>query len=270
MTDKLKDEIVEKVEDKENKVEVIKEVKLSSTELEAIDEGWKTKEDWIADGKDEADWRPAKEFKERGELFRKIDALAHELKTTRSTMTALKGHYEKVKETEFKRALDTLKQEKKLALENGDVDAVIDIDEQISNVKDTQKAQKVQVQQQPEIHPDFTVWVQRNQWYANDREMQAFADSIGRAYALNTPGIEPNKVLQYVTSKVKQAYPDKFTNPRREAPSPVDGAKAPRKNKEEDFALSEDEERVMNKLIKQKVLTKEQYIAELKSYKERR
>ena len=35
-------------------------------------------------------------FKERGELFAKIDAVNHELKTTRSTMAALKSHYEKV------------------------------------------------------------------------------------------------------------------------------------------------------------------------------
>lgn len=260
MTEEVKEVVAEVV-----KLEV---PELSASEVEAVEAGWQTKEDWIAAGKEESDWRPAKEFTDRGELFRKIDALATELKTTRSTMAALKGHYEKVKETEFKRALETLKIEKRTALENGDVDAIIEIDDKIADVKDTQKLQEKTEVVQPEIHPDFTNWVTKNTWYSTNKEMQAFADSIGRAYAVNTPGIDPATVLKYVTIKVKQAYPEKFVNPNRSAPGATEGANAPRKSKaDESFELTADEERVMTKLVRQKVMTKEQYIAEIKAYK---
>ena len=261
MTEEVKPEVVEE------KPVVTEQPEFTETELEALDDGWKPKSEWVAAGKPEEEWRPAKEFKERGELFRRIEALSTELKTTRSTMNALKGHYEKVKETEFKRALDTLRTEKRNALEQGDVDAVMEIDDKIATVRETQKEQARQAAvQTPEVHPDFTHWVGQNTWYSTNKEMQAFADSIGRAYAVANPGSQPAEVLKYVTSKVKQTYPDKFTNPRRsEAGATESGGKTPSKSKADTFELTEDESRVMDKLVKQKVMTKEKYIEQIKA-----
>ena len=256
MTEEIKQEIAE---------EVKQEVVLSDIEQEAVAEGWQPKEDWIKAGHKEEDWRSAKEFKERGELFRKIDNLASELKNTRSTMAALKGHYEKVKEVEFKRALDTLKAEKKAAFDAGDSDAIIDIDDKILEIKAVQKAQEQQVEAAPAIHPEFSKWVESNSWYTSNPEMQGFADSIGRAYASTNPGIDPVTVLKYVTTKVKQAYPDKFQNQRRTAPSPVEGGTTQKKTATPEFELTEDEQRVMDKLVRQKVMTKEKYIESIKN-----
>ena len=258
--------VAEVVEKEIVDVPEVVEPEYTPTELEALDEGWKSKADWVAAGKPEDEWRPAKEFKERGELFRKIETLSQELKTTRSTMNALKGHYEKVRETEFKRALESLKSEKRAAFESGDVDALLEIDDKIALVKDTQRAQtaaeKVQV---PEVHPDFTQWMTQNPWYSSNKEMQEFADSIGRAYAVSKPGVQPQEVLKYVSTKVKQAYPDKFTNPRRQEASPTDGGgKTVTRKQVDTFELTADEEKVMTKLVKQNVLTKEQYIEQIK------
>ena len=258
-------EDVKTTEESKEPVVEDKEVALTPTEIAAVEQGWQTKEDWEAAGKSIDEWRPAKEFKERGELFAKIETLSADLKNTRSTMAALKGHYEKVKETEFKRALQTLKQEKIAALENGEIARSVEIDDEIAEVKSTQKAQEIIQAAQPEIHPEFTQWAAANQWYSTNKEMQEFADSLGRAYAVSNPGIAPSVVLKYVTTKVKSAYPEKFTNPARTAPSATEGSPGVRKVvKSDDFQLSADEERVMNNLVKQGVLTKEKYISQIK------
>lgn len=246
------------------------EVTLSPIEQEAVEEGWIPKHEWVAAGNKEEEWRPARDFKERGELFRRIDQLTTDLKTTRSTLGALKGHYEKVKESEFQRAYETLKQEKRQALEQGDAGAVVDIDEKIAEIKETQKQQAAEttVPQEQQVHPDFTSWVSKNSWYTSNTEMQNFADSIGRAYALSKPGVAPNDVLKYVSTKVKQAFPEKFENPKRTEPSPVEGSKGTRTtSKSESYELSVDEERVMNKLVRQGAITKEDYIRDLKQIK---
>lgn len=249
--------------------EVVEVVELTPVELEAVEEGWQSKEDWVAAGKEEGDWRSAKEFKERGELFRRIDSITQELKSTRSAMTALKGHYEKVKDTEFKHAMDTLKAEKRQALTEGDADAVVAIDERIVEVREAQKAVQSQAVAAPEIHPDFTSWVGRNTWYNSNNEMRNFADSIGRAYAVDNPGVQPSDVLRYVTTKTKAAFPDQFQNPARSGKGSVEGVPATRTAKAAggDYELNEDESRVMNKLVKSGLITKEKYIADLKKIK---
>ena len=259
--------MTEEIKDESGTPEVTDTPEFTEVEHEALEQGWKPKSEWMAQGKPEDEWRPAKEFKERGELFQKIETLSQELKSTRSTMKALQGHYEKVKETEFKRALETLKQDKRSALEEGDVDAVMEIDDKIATVRETQRAQAAAEQAQtPEVHPEFVAWVSRNQWYSSDKEMQTFADSIGRAYALSKPGVQPSEVLKHVTAKVKQTYPEKFTNPRRSETGAADASSStPSRKKADSFELTADEEKVMNKLVSQKVMTKEKYIEQIKA-----
>jgi len=238
---------------------------LSEVEIEAQEAGWKTKEEWVAGGKAESEWTPAKQWKKEFDLFQKIETLNKDLKSTRSTLTALKGHYEKVKETEFKAALETLKAQKKRALDEGDSDAVIDIDDKIDQVKETQR-QVNAINPQPEVHPDFSAWVQRNQWYSTDTELQEFADTVGRSYAKANPGIDPKDVLKHVAEKVKRTYPEKFKNERRTS-APAVEASRPQGKKTEDYELSDLERQVMEKLVRGGHTTKEKYIAELKKAK---
>ena len=83
-------------------------------ESEAREQGWRPKEEFEGDPEK---WRPAKEFVERGELFGKIDTLGKELKETKKALKMLQEHNSKVKETEFKRAVEELKSLQKKHLE---------------------------------------------------------------------------------------------------------------------------------------------------------
>jgi hypothetical protein len=94
--------------------------------------------------------------------------------------------------------------------------------------------------------------------------MRDTADAIGVKYAKRN--LPPDEVLRRVTEDVKKLYPDKFRNPNKDRASAVEtkaGVTKPAKAND-DFDLTPDENKVMNQLIRLGVVTKEQYIADLK------
>lgn len=250
---------------------VVESVQHSVVEERAMSQGWKPKEQYVADGGNESDWRPAKEFVDRGELFSKIEEGKREIRNLRKTMQLFREHHEKVRQTEYQRALDDLKVAKKAALIDGDADRVIEIDQQILDTREAQK-QAVMVQAAedvaaPAINPAFSAWVERNQWYSYDTEMKAFADQFGTSYAQQNPGLTIERVLKEVETRVKKAYSEKFTNPRKQdAPDVEAGGKAPRSSRSNaGIELTEDEQRAMRRFVKAGAMTEEQYIAEVKA-----
>ena len=238
----------------------------SEAENSAMEQGWKPKDQYEGD---ESKWVPAEEFLRRGELFSKIDSVNRELKDTRKALKALQEHHIKVKAAEYQHALQTLRDEKRKALEDGDADALIEIDEKIADEKARQNQEK-QVAQQVASAPDprFVQWVNENGWYTQDVELRGFADEAGVAYSRTHPDVDPVDVLKYVKERIKKAFPEKFSNPNRDKPNTVEGRGTPAsKAKSDDFELTEEERKVMNTFIRAEVMTKEEYIAELRKVK---
>lgn len=238
----------------------------SDAELKAMESGWKPKEEF---GGDTSKWVDAEEFNRRGELFDKIDVLSRDLKESKKALRMLQEHHQKVRESEYKRALTELKAEKKAAYESGDSDKLVEIDDRIAEVKVLQTREEQQLKQQANSpDPRFVQWVERNNWYAQDTELRAFADTTGTAHAASNPGKSPEEVLDYVSKKVRQAYPEKFTNPNRTKPSAVEGnAQIKDTSRKPAYQLSEEEVRVMNTFVRQGIMTKDEYIAQLKQVK---
>ena len=236
-------------------------------EQRAIEMGWRPKEEF--DG-DEVDFIDAKEFVRRKPLFDKIEHQNKELKEVKKVLKSLQDHHVKVKETEFQRAVEYLKVQKKQAYEEGDTDKIIEIDDQIAEMRSQKQTQAAAVnvsEEAKQIHPDFAKWVDTNRWYAQDKSLRKFADALGVTYAEDNPELSPTEVLKYVTGQVKRAYPDKFTNPNKTKPAAVDGGNSSTKASTSNgsFQLTEDETRVMNQFVRAGILTKEQYIADVKS-----
>jgi tetratricopeptide (TPR) repeat protein len=236
-------------------------------EEQAREQGWKPKEEYQGDP---SKWRSAKEFVDRGELFTKIDSLGRELKDTKKALAMLQEHHTKVKETEYKKALEELKNLQKKHLEEGNSDGYLETTELLTDLKAEQKAREVYektVPQQPQIDPRFATWLDNNKWYQRDEEMRQLADTIGTGYAKMHPNIDPEEVLQYVTNKVKAIYKDKLENPNRTKPNLVGTSDSASGSKTTGFQLTEDEKRVMNTFIRQGIMTKEDYIKEIKATK---
>lgn len=237
---------------------------LSEIELRASEEGWVPEEEWTGN---KEKWRPAKEFLDRGELFKKIDDQNRTVKELKRALDDMKRHHVSVRETEYARALQALKLQKKTALDEGDSATVIRLDDQIDLVK-VEQSRLAQVAQQPQVEelaPQFVRWVDQNKWYETNQPMKAYADALGRDLA--AAGMKPEDVLKEVEKQVKQEFPNKFRNANRDKPNNVEGSSNKGGKGVDSFVLSDEENRVMNRFVRQGVMTKEQYIKDLKSVK---
>lgn len=230
---------------------------------QAIEQGWKPKEEYQGEPDK---WKPAKEFVERGELFKKIDTMGKELKETRRALQMLKEHHNKVKEVEYSKAVNELKQLQKKHLEEGNSDGYLETTELLTDLKAEQKAREV-VQEVTPTQPDprFVSWVTDNKWYNSDPEMRQFADAVGMGYAQTNRNLSPEEVLAYVTKEVKERFKDKFVNPNRTKSTLVGSSNTSAgTSTKNDIELTDDERRVMNTFIRTGVLTKEEYLTEIR------
>lgn len=233
-------------------------------EVKALEMGWRPKEEF--DG-DESEFIDAQEFVRRKPLFDKIDTVGRELRETRKALKALQTHHSKVREVEYQRAMEELREQKKEALREGDEDKLVMIDEQIADAKASEKMAQFEAKQQAsQPHPGFVQWVERNKWYAQDGELRSAADQIGVAYAAANPDLHPDEVLKYLEGRIKKLYPEKFQNPNKSRPSVVEGGSkvSGGTKKEDSFDLTEEERKAMNTFVRQNIMTKEEYIAEIK------
>jgi len=266
MADEIQNAIPGEVAPGEQQVEAGSQTEQTiSIEDRAREQGWRPKEEFDGDA---SKWVSAETFVAKGELIDRIEQLGKKLKDSDKTIAMLKEHHGKVKEAEFKRAVEFLKQQKKQAYENGDVDKILELDDKIAEVRDTQKAQKQQeqVNDTPESHPAFQSWASENKWYETDSEMRADADAFGEAYARNNQDKTPQEVLEYVTKKIKKAYPEKFTNPNRNKPTGVESGSGTRQGSSRDtFTLTEEETRVMNTFARNGIMEKDEYIKQVKA-----
>lgn len=241
---------------------------LSPTQSEALNQGWVPKEEFDGDSEK---WVDAGEFLRRGELFRKIESQSRDMKDMRKALGELAKHNSKIREVEYQRALDTLKAEKKTALSEGDADKVVEIDDKIDLVKtqqrqDTQQAAQSTIPQ--EVHPELKNWMGRNGWYETTPSMARWAD--GRGTELAQEGKSPTEVLATLEREVKTRFSEKFRNPNRDKAAPVESGRGRGATSAgADYELSAVEKQVMKTLIDQKVLTKEEYISQLKAIKEK-
>jgi len=242
------------------------EPQYTEAEQRALAQGWVPKDQYTGTGK----WRDAEEFLDRGELFSKIDEQGRELKNTRSTLEALKQHYKKVAETEYRRALSDLRAQKKNALIEGDADAVIQIDEQIDATKMEaarsiqQIDQRMNQPQEAPPNPHFVAWVNRNPWYQNETAMKVFADTVGADLARKGM-LNPTQILEEVERQTKKEFAHKFNNPNRGKPGAVEGSTARGNRGGDDFQLTPEETQVMKKLVRHGVMTEKEYIADIKA-----
>jgi len=237
-------------------------------ELKAMEMGWRPKEEFSGD---ETEFVDAKEFIGRQPLFDKIATQNREVKQLRQAVEALKTHYTTVRETEYKRALEVLKTERKTAVTEGDGDKFEALSQEIANVEE-QVATMQQLKEQPlvqetTVHPEFQTWISANSWYQSNKYMREFADDEGKR--LHASGMTPTDVLKAVAQAVRKEFPNKFQNPNKaSAPNVASSTgKASKSEASIESTLTEQERHVMNTLVRGGHLSKEKYLADLKTAK---
>lgn len=259
MDENLDKEVLdEQVEDKQ----VEQSAEMSPVEIEARESGWVPEDEYTGD---KNKWVDAQEFVRRGPLFKKIDSQSRELKALRQAIADIQDLHQKDREVQYKKALAEVRAEKKAALIDGDADAVIEADEKLDMLREAQKETVPQVQAPAEQHPEFVNWVNRNPWYDNHKGMRAFADTVGVEF--RSQGMSPADVLKAVEKEVRKEFPNRFVNPNQAKAGAVEGGSLAPKGgkKDDDFVLTEQERRAMNNFVRLGVLTKQEYIEQLKA-----
>ena len=196
-----------------------------------------------------------------------ISGLKKQLKEINNVVSELKTHNERVYKAEVKRLtqeLDELKAQRRSAIEDGDVDRVEKIEKQMAETHDLVTEAKPTADKVSDS--SWNDWVDANPWYKEDDEMRVFADKAGLEYE----GLPFDKILKLVLKDTKAEFPERFgakakTTEKKTAISPVEsGSRRVSSGKSKtESDLSPAQRSVMNQFVRQGVMTKAEYIADL-------
>lgn len=253
---------------------------IDSTESRASEKGWVPQDEWEGDPDQ---WRPAKEFLDRGELMDRISSQSRQLDKYNSEVEGLKEglkvlaeHNKKIAKQEYEKAMNDLKSRKAEALSYGDHETVVELDEQLDELKESKKeidkVEEQPVQKKDNLpHPDVTRWMEENSWYNNNIVLQGAADAIAKQYLASNPAAEndPSKVLDYVSRQIRQEFPDKFGSKRRPSgttePASTGNTKAS-KGKSTKYTvknLTPEQRNVAKRFASTGVMTEQDYVNQL-------
>ena len=181
----------------------------------AREKGWKPLEEF--EGAQDV-WVGPEEFLKRQPLFDKIKNQNKQLKELTKTVDALAKHYNTNIQQAKERAISELKLERRDAIQLGHSDRVDEIDKKIEDVKSITEP----VANTNKLAPEIEEFVEiHKDWFNVDQEMTSFAVAYNESYLKTHPG-DLEKSLAETLKKVKQVYPEKFTNTRRENPPSVE------------------------------------------------
>jgi len=209
--------------------------------------------------------------------------LKENLSAVQASVNALKEHNEKVYQTEVKKLtaeIETLKKERKSAIELADVDKVEELDAQIEAKKNDLVAPKMNTGKSDAgatENPVYDEWIQDNQWYLDDNEMAQFADSVAQNYV----GAPLPRIYALVRQKVQEVFPEKFASTKTATTttevkkpigpvSPVDKG-SNNKGASTSFSkadLTPDQVSIMNQFVSGGIMSEEQYIKDIASMQE--
>jgi len=200
--------------------EAKKEIEYTEIEQKAMEEGWIPPDRFKDSGK-EVEFKSAEEYIEKGSFFKKIDKQKKEIQELRSTVAGITEHQNKVakmeldkQKNEYESRINTLEEQKILALDEGDHREATKIDREIRNTQEPE-APKAD-------SSDWDGWIKDNQWYNDDGFLKRAATMAGEQISRDE-GLLGRPLFDEVTKYLKEAYPHKFSNQNRQNAANVEG-----------------------------------------------
>jgi hypothetical protein len=225
----------------------------TEVELEALESGWNP------DGVEGKHNLSAEEFIGRKPLYDEIHNLKRKTKRLDESFTAMKSHQDHIRKQERDKVVAELNAKKVEAVNVGDGEQVVAIDDQLATHRADEQAEKIK----PVSNAPFEDWVDDNTWYNQNSEMKEFADMIGAGYNSSHPDVSMEGVYAHVTKEVKIRFPEKFENMNKSRRNPVEGAakgRAAKSSKHSAKDLPDSAREIMHTLVRSKALTEEQYL----------
>lgn len=199
----------------------------AAVEAEAAKMGWTPKEQFKGDP---AKWRPADEFVERGKnmlpiVQATVKRQATQIEELTRTVQDFASHMSKTEQRAYDRALVDLKAQRAAAIAAGDGETFDKIDDAIVDLRKEAEAKAAKAAPAAKVGDDpvYEEWEGRNTWL-KDPKMSAFGTAAANYLRSTGETAQGAEFLELVTKEVKAKFPDKFTNPRREAAPAVEGA----------------------------------------------
>lgn len=179
------------------------ETTIPEVEQEARAMGWRPKEEFEGD---ESDWIEAEEFVGRAPLYQNLTKQKKRIKRLEKAINDLSEHNRKVQTATREQTIRELKQARKEALREGEADTVDEIDDKI---KETEALPIPE-----EVNQVFQDWLEDNEWYLDDPDKQAIANSYGLRLKQAKPSMSDEDALEKVTEYIKKKFPEEFGTPR--------------------------------------------------------
>ena len=262
---------------------------VSEVEQQAMADGWAPKEKWKGP---EDQWISAEEFVERGKQLNPIlrannERLKRELEKKNQLheqeLNALRQSAEKfqnfVKEAAERKVQELEAQVQQLRVARAEAQGENDY-QRVAKIEDAIDQTKVQVQQAkqdaaapplpPKAHetpidPKLQAWMDSNPWYGDEKYMEEsdIVTAIGASIRKTHPKISGEEWLEMLEERIDERgiRPSK----QRKGPSPESGDRSSRANPRGGKTYSNlpaEAKTVCDELVSQKLLTREQYVAD--------
>jgi hypothetical protein len=193
--------------------------------------GWVPREEFR--GSDD-EWVDADVFVKRGKeinpilrknnetLMKKLDEKSKEIDSIKASVEEFKKFqkesYER-KQVELEVQIAELKTRKKEAIAEGNGDLVVDIDDQIDEIKEAQREAKEEAKKKPEVEqpkavdipedPSLQAWLGKNQWFGQDSDMTDVANGLGASVRRQFPHLSGQAFLDKLDEKIVEYFPHK-------------------------------------------------------------
>jgi len=182
---------------------------------EATAQGWVAEEDHKGEPP-KGGFVDAKTFVERGEshapfLKKRLAQMESQLNEVKQTNTEIAQHYQGIltrERADNAARIEELKQQRAEAVTAGDGQTFTKTDEEIRELESRQTNDPGN----SEWDSLARQWQSDNEWYATDRTMRLFADGLSDEIRQTHRGAA---YFSELTRQVKEAFPDKFSNPAR-------------------------------------------------------
>lgn len=200
----------------------------TEVEVEQMEKGWKPKDQFIADGGKEEDWVPAKAYKKVGEIIeakRNASKRAEkEIEDLTKTVKQLIDDQRLTKQKAYEQAQRDLAIKKLEKIREGDVDAVMKIEQEQTTLAKEAEFSKPEVQQQTQQiqeTPLIAEWKEKNKsWLfenSPDPDEQAVREAMravvaqrAQYYMNEGRNVDDATGLQDIDNRLKKAFPSRF------------------------------------------------------------
>lgn len=251
---------------------------------EAESQGWVPKERYRGD---EKDWVDAETFVKRGReilpILRKHNqSLISELNQTKTQLKEFKEAADEFKKfqkesydrkaKELEAQIADLKTARAQAISEGDGQKVNAIDDIIDQRKEEQREAKAaatveaktNIDPPSNIDPTLQSWLDRNSWFGTDKRLTSMTNSLGETLREEFPHLTGQAFLDKLDETLKEEFPEKFSTKRKPAGQVESGSGRGRSsvntNAKSYENLPPDAKAACDKFVKQKLMTREEYV----------